>query len=77
VLLPTPVAFSRDGPSGEAKTYVQTVLGRPAQAETVRALVQAGASIYVAGAAGSMPKEVRKAVRICTPALRGKWWRRR
>jgi sulfite reductase alpha subunit-like flavoprotein len=62
VLAAVPVAFSRDGTVGEAKTYVQTVLGQPGPAALVRELIGRGGSFYVAGAAGAMPRDVRAAL---------------
>lgn len=68
VLARVPVAFSRDGARGAAKTYVQTVLARPEMAALVRELLARGAHVYVAGAAGAMPRDVRQA--LCE-AVRG------
>jgi sulfite reductase alpha subunit-like flavoprotein len=58
-----PVAFSRDGPPGEAKTYVQTVLRQPGPSALVRQMLLSGGYMFVAGAAGAMPRDVREAIR--------------
>lgn len=54
-------AFSRDPPP-PPRAYVTDLLVSPAGAAAVRAVVAAGGCIFVAGAAGAMPRDVRAAV---------------
>lgn len=54
-------AFSRDPPP-PPRAYVTDLLVSPAGAAAVRAVVAAGGGIFVAGAAGAMPRDVRAAV---------------
>lgn len=54
-------AFSRDPPP-TSRAYVTDLLVSPGGALAVRAVVAAGGSIFVAGAAGAMPRDVRAAV---------------
>lgn len=71
VLAPVPPAFSRDGPRGAPKSYVQHRLREPAHAALAAEIVRSGGSVYVAGAAGSMPAEVREALVLALAAAGG------
>ncbi|GAB0489858.1 hypothetical protein MMPV_001084 [Pyropia vietnamensis] len=54
-------AYSRDPPP-PPRAYVTNLLVSPTGAAAVRAVVAAGGGIFVAGAAGAMPRDVRAAV---------------
>jgi sulfite reductase alpha subunit-like flavoprotein len=57
------VAFSQDVPEGSAKTYVTHKLRK--HGVTVVRMLEAGAHVYIAGSARSMPSGVRHAIVDC------------
>ncbi|KAJ7352489.1 riboflavin synthase domain-like protein [Mycena albidolilacea] len=53
-------AFSRDGPEGTKRTYVQDLLQE--DAERIWGLLQAGAYVFISGSANKMPAAVKSAL---------------
>ncbi|KAJ6577333.1 riboflavin synthase domain-like protein [Mycena capillaripes] len=53
-------AFSRDGPEGTKRTYVQDLLQE--DAERIWRLLQAGASVFISGSSNKMPAAVKSAL---------------
>ncbi len=64
-------AFSRDGPEGTARTYVQDLIR--ADAERVWELVgERGAWVYISGSANKMPAAVRAAIAHAVETVGGR-----
>ena len=55
------LAFSRDGPVNEKKTYVQDVMSQNPQM-IYEYLVQRRGILFISGSAGNMPKGVKEAI---------------
>ncbi|KAF7375130.1 NADPH-dependent diflavin oxidoreductase 1 [Mycena sanguinolenta] len=55
-------AFSRDGPEGVKRIYVQDLLQE--DAERIWTLMQAGASVFISGSSNKMPAAVKGALRF-------------
>ncbi|KAJ7914880.1 hypothetical protein B0H13DRAFT_2232043 [Mycena leptocephala] len=55
-------AFSRDGPEGTRRIYVQDLI--QADAEQIWALLQAKASVFISGSSNKMPAAVKNALRF-------------
>ncbi|KAK7032897.1 NADPH-dependent diflavin oxidoreductase 1 [Favolaschia claudopus] len=55
-------AFSRDGPEGTKRIYVQDLLQE--DAERIWALLEAGASVFISGSSNKMPTAVKGALRF-------------
>ena len=56
------LAFSRDGPADEKKTYVQDVLLRDDRAWVYDALIRRSGMVFIAGSSGKMPQGVKDSV---------------
>lgn len=54
------VAFSRDGPEGVKRTYVQDLIRQ--DAERIWKLLEAGAWVYISGSSNKMPVGVKDAI---------------
>jgi len=55
-------AFSRDGPEGTKRIYVQDLLQE--DAERIWTLLRAGASVFISGSSNKMPAAVKSALRF-------------
>jgi sulfite reductase alpha subunit-like flavoprotein len=55
------VAFSRDGPLDEKKTYVQDVISREAEI-VYDYLIRRNGALFISGSSGKMPQGVKEAV---------------
>ena len=55
------LAFSRDGPSDEKKTYVQDIISRNANTIYDYLIRQKGA-LFISGSSGKMPQGVKESV---------------
>ena len=56
------LAFSRDGPADEKKTYVQDILLRDGRAWVYDALIRRSGMVFSAGSSGKMPQGVKDSV---------------
>ncbi|KAJ7510327.1 hypothetical protein B0H11DRAFT_2152489 [Mycena galericulata] len=56
------VAFSRDGPEGTKRIYVQDLMQE--DAEQIWKLLQVGASVFISGSSNQMPAAVKNALRF-------------
>ena len=55
------LAFSRDGPPDEKKTYVQDVISR--NAKTIyNYLIHRNGSLFISGSSGKMPQGIKESV---------------
>lgn len=55
------LAFSRDGPPDEKKTYVQDIISRNAQT-IYDYLIRRKGALFISGSSGKMPQGVKEAI---------------